>query len=225
MDRFAEGSMIQLTAAMVGMLGGPALQVLMVLAVEREPRALSFICDMANLSDKTASAAVRKLKTLGWITENGRFIYQIASAGYQLPLGAEVIESGEAVESPVKAQGNLQSGRKISDIEDHDVCMYESDSINNLEDDPTYMVEVGNSGPESTGNLAETLEEAGFTEPGLSRLRAMPGLTGRVVRYHAGSAPSLGALRRRAIRRVRQDLTYQNSPPGPGARMVDSAGR
>lgn len=82
------------------------------------------------------------------------------------------------------------------ELGDH-ACMQDSNSLNINNENPTYMHPSGPDNPE----LDQALEDAGFRDPALTRLRQRRGLTARVVRYHVSTAPSLGA----AITRIEQN--------------------
>ena len=198
---------MQLTAAMVGMLGGPALQVLTILAIEGGPRALSFIMDMANLSDKTASQAVRKLKTLGMITENARYVYQIAGNVAQLPLMAQELPAeaeSEIEQAEEEPEGNPMGFSPEIRSENFrpalNESMNESESINQ---DDSFIDSCGDSSEKfraASDVTAAELREIGFYGRGLKDLLAIRGLTRREVQYHVNTAPSLGA----ALTRIRK---------------------
>lgn len=220
--------MIQLTSVMVGMLGGPALMVLTVLSIERQPRSLAFLTDMTGLDgDKTLHKAVRKLKTLGYITEiknlkgNKELYYQIVDGFQQLPLMAEELpeevtpaedvidlHSCDYPESgPAKEMG---ANRKNDDLLHH-ACMHDSESesidINNEnhacmhgDDRNIYDLEAHDPEADRLEELEDVLVSLGFRDPGLSRLRTQPGLTARVVRYHVKTAPGQGAALHRIER-------------------------
>lgn len=204
--------MIQLTAAMVGMLGGPALQVLMVLAIEREWRSLGFVMDMANLSEKTVHQAARKLSTLGYITErtmDREKVYRIAGAAYQLPLGPAELEPpvdktvDNSVESPaIRAEEPTSSVKFTEDVLNE--SMNESmESINESHSfiDGAGTVNFTEDAEDEERPTAAALKDLGFYEPGIGQMLAIPGLTMREVRYHVETADSLGYALARIKRR------------------------
>lgn len=186
--------MMQLTAAMVGMLGGPALQVLMVLAIEQEWRSIGFLQDMANLSEKTVHQATRKLVTLGYITErtmSREKSYRITGDIYQLPLATVELEAGP-VDSAVDNSAE-ESSSSVNFTEDAlNESMNQSDSID-IDDSliDSYGDRSGKTGAEGEVTAAE-LRGFGFYGRGLQDLLAIRGLTLREVRYHVKNCPTLG---------------------------------
>jgi DNA-binding Lrp family transcriptional regulator len=205
--------MMQLTAAMIGMLGGPALQVLMVLAIEKEPRSLGFLVDMTNLSEKTVSQAVRKLNTLGMITESRRYVYQIAGQAVQLPLAAEELpaETAQAVEEE-EPEESPELGRKIYDLALNE-SMNESDPLINRESLIDSLIdsdaeEVVNSDLATRADLASL----GFYGRGLEELLKLGVLLDDAF-YHVQHAPSLGAALARLKRRQPVPADWLGKPP------------
>ena len=206
--------MLQLTASMVGMLGGPALQVLVVLTIEREWRSLGFIQDMANLSEKTVHQAVRKLRTLGFINEQTRDrekYYRLVDGAVQLPFGASLDEPAhpEAIEAEAADEDEDDSrkiyGRRLNE------SMNQSDIDINQEIDSFIDDIAGNSGDEPDDPITpEELKKFGFYGAGLSQLAAIDGLSIAEVEYQVQNAPSLGA----ALARLKKRQSW----PGPRKR-------
>lgn len=210
---------MQLTAAMVGMLGGPALQVLVVLSIEREPRALSFLCDMTNLSDKTCSQAVRKLKTLGMIVETGRYLYQVAGEIKQLPLMApELPAESESAQDPIALDDDEQDlGRKFSDLALNE-SINESMTLPD-EDDSLIDGDASSEIPEKP--TTALLQGLGFYGRGIADLLHIPGLEMAEVRWQVEHAPNLGcALARIKKRQAWGDGRRERDGPGEGKQYV-----
>ena len=190
--------MMQLTAAMIGMLGGPALQVLMVLAIENGQRSLSFLQDMTNLSDKTLHQATRKLVTMGFIHEqtiNREKVFRIANIE-QLPLGAVLPEPTE--ETTEEPEDETSFGNFPKDVLNE--SMNESDS-NDIDDSFIDSCD-GRKNSESPETVtAAELRGFGFYGRGIGEILKIQGLTLREIRYHVQNAPSLGAALARIKKR------------------------
>lgn len=205
---------MELTSTLVGAMPANALKVFVVLMLERLPVTKGYLATVTDMSDKTLAKALDQLELRGMVSRIGGHTYQIAAGVRQLPLSVEMIE-GEAVDNPVdKSVDNFdeegpaeEKSRNISDFSAH-ACMQESINPESIKQDPACM-------PESRKNseLEQALTEAGFRDPGLSRLRRQAGLTARVVRYHVHTADNLGLALYRIEHKFRVPENWERDGP------------
>ena len=227
--------MMQLTAAMVGMLGGPGLQVLVVLTIEREWRSLGFLQDMTNLSEKTVHQAVRKLRTLGYISEQTQErekYYRLNGTAVQLPFGTQqetpigITQTVEDVAdefvdefvSPLQgSQGSDDVFRKFcgsalnESMNQSNIDINQDDSLID-DDDRKIYGDDGEDLDEPEAVTEAALLGFGFYGRGVRDLLEIRGLTLAEVKYQVENAPGLGAALARL--KKRQPLPRQERTGG-----------
>lgn len=222
--------MMELTSTLVGAMPANALKVFVVLMLERLPVTKGYLATVTDMSDKTLAKALDQLELRGMVSHIGGHTYQIAAGVRQLPLMAfedpgmnsgareegegEIIDARAVDKSVDKSVDNLgdegaeeEKSRNISDFSAH-ACMHESINPESIKQDPACM-------PESRkiSELEQALTEAGFRDPGLSRLRRQAGLTARVVRYHVQTAENLGLALYRIEHKFRVPETWERDGP------------
>lgn len=179
----------QLSARMVGAYKGAAASILLLLLIEGRPLSQGEMRRGTKYGDESINDAVYMLREDGLIVETGRYTWALLDGIRQLPIGSE---------SAALPEKNLpELAPDYPELDTMYVGMDDSDSIKN-ESHTSIHGSSGNSGPDplpspGLGDLDQALSEAKIQEPALSRLARQRGLTARAVRYHVGSAPSLGA--------------------------------
>jgi DNA-binding transcriptional regulator YhcF (GntR family) len=206
--------MMELTSTLVGAMPANALKVFVVLMLERLPVTKGYLATVTDMSDKTLAKALDQLELRGMVSRIGGHTYQIAAGVRQLPLSVEMIDA-QAVDKPVdNSVDNLgdegaeeEKSRNISDFSAH-ACKQESINPESIKQDPACMPESRNF-----SELEQALTEAGFRDPGLSRLRKQAGLTARVVRYHVQTADNLGLALYRIEHKFRVPENWERDGP------------
>lgn len=191
----------QLSARMVGAYKGAAASILLLLLIEGRPLSQGEMRRGTKYGDESINDAVYMLREDGLIVETSRYTWALLDGIRQLPIGSETAALPEK---------NLpEIAPDDPELDTMYVGMDDSISIQN-ESHTSIHGSSGNSGPAeyplqcaaAADTLQQALSEAKIQEPALSRLTRHPGLTARAVRYHVGTAPSLGA----AIWRMQHNL-------------------
>jgi hypothetical protein len=204
-----------LTAQLIRSYKGAAASIILLFMIEQRPLSQQYMRRYSGYGDEPVSDAVGLLRDSGFLVQTGRYTWALLTDGLrQLPIMAqdaepEALPPFEPVDNPVENSSVFRnSAPEKTELAPH-VCMNESDSENDDDDEPTCM---HGAAPEKT-ELEQALEDAGFYGSGLERLLVQPGLTARVVRYHVEHAPSLGAALTRIEQRWKVPKSWEPSEP------------
>jgi len=193
------------TNQMVRALAGAPLTVLILLQVNRTSLTQSFIRRNTGFSDHVVHDALELLHDYGYVTQTGRYTWQLADGVFQLPLMASLPEPEDipAPETVEEDEEEIDEQEDCIDIEENPenkklariLCdlnpLASSSSLTtrNLESDLTTT-----RAPSSQilrANLEE-LDNFGIREPARSRVAQKTHVTPELIRYHCGSSKSTG---------------------------------
>jgi hypothetical protein len=186
------------TNQMVRALAGAPLTVLILLQVNRTSLTQSYIRRNTGFSDHVVHDALELLHDYGYVTQTGRYTWQLADGVFQLPLmqalpepeadpAPEIVEEKEECVDIEENPEDENLARILCDL--NPLASSSSLTTRNLESDLTTT-----RAPSSQilrANLEE-LDNFGIREPARSRVAKKTHVTPELIRYHCGSSKSTG---------------------------------
>jgi hypothetical protein len=213
------------TNQMVRALAGAPLTVLILLQVNRTSLTQSYIRRNTGFSDHVVHDALELLHDYGYVTQTGRYTWQLADGVFQLPL-MQALPEPEADPAPETVEEKEECVDIEENPEDENLARILCDlnplasssslTTRNLESDLTTT-----RAPSSQilrANLEE-LDNFGIREPARSRVAKKTHVTPELIRYHCGSSKSTG----QAIYRIEHNWAVPEDCQHPAAPeiMVD----
>jgi hypothetical protein len=177
------------TNQMIKSLAGAPLTVLVLLMTNRTAVEQGFIRRHTGFSDHTIHDALELLNDYGYVTQTGRYTWQIADGVQQFPLMVDELPAPEKTTSDpaVEESENIQDlGRKICDLNP-------SSSSRSLTRD--LEIESTTTSSDSSQKMRANylaLESQGVREPAKTRLAKLEHVTVELIQYHCASCEQIG---------------------------------
>lgn len=221
---------IEFSEDMVSVLKGAPLSCLVLLLIARTPLSAQYLERRTRYSDKLVHAALLLLEERCLITRNGRYAWQIAVNGLQLPLATALLQEDILPAEPEELE-NLTAGHGISDSDTEFLRLPGPSSTRSIDLTSKELIDLPLLGQRDTEkfrvreNLAEC-DRFGIGEPKRSALGRMKHVTAKLIRYHCSTVHDVALAIWRIERgwkikagwvdpREQNDLTFRGniSPP------------
>ncbi|MBA4375819.1 MAG: hypothetical protein C0401_06570 [Anaerolinea sp.] len=196
---------IEFSEDMVSVLKGAPLSCLVLLLIARTPLSAQYLERRTRYSDKLVHAALLLLEERCLITRNGRYAWQIAVNGLQLPLATALLQEDSSPAEPEELENltaghgisdsdteNLTAGHGISDSDTEFLRLPGPSSTRSIDLTSKELIDLPLLGQRDTEflrvreNLAEC-DRFGIGEPKRSALGRMKHVTAKLIRYHCST--------------------------------------